>query len=256
MSLRPLYLEPGIAWQVKLDAGVALHVAAPGRTRVLVPLSRLARVVCDARASWETGALLACLAAGVPVTFHDARGSAVAWCFGPRRRETTLASLLRLGLDHPEWPERYPLWRAAVARREIEAALNTARLPARACDGAAARAALCNHHRERLGRPAGALLRALQQATAGLAAEALEHIVCDPQLLAYPRPGLNLVAELAGLLEWRIHRLIARTPAARLADTRLGRLAAALVESNDGPLHRACGEILGDLEFNLREWLL
>ena len=123
MSLRPLYLEAGTPWQVKLDAGVALHVSAAGRARSLYPLQRLARVVCGAAAQWDTAALLACLRAGVPVLFHDGHGDPIAWCFGPRRRETTLQQLLREGLDHIDWAEHFSRWQHAAQRREVLAAL-------------------------------------------------------------------------------------------------------------------------------------
>jgi len=228
MALRPLYLEPGIPWRVKLDTGIALNVDAPCRARSLFPLARLARVVCDSHSIWETAALLGCLRAGVPVVFHDARGNALGWCFGPRRRETTLASLLREGLQQPGWPDHFGRWRIATERREMLA-------------------------RTRTGVAAGQQLRHLRHAAAGLAAESIARIVDDPELIGYARPGLNLARELGDLLEWRLHTLYARVPAAQ---AHAGRLAAALVESHGAFLHRACGEILGDLELNLREWLI
>ena len=253
MVLRPLYLEPGIPWSVKLDTGIALNVAAPCRARSLFPLARLARVVCDSQSVWETAALLGCLRAGVPVVFHDARGNALGWCFGPRRRETTLASLLREGLHQPEWPDHFACWRRATERREMLATLGALRLPSRDLDTAAVRARLHNLHRARTGTAAGRQLRHLRHAAAGLAAEAIARIVDDPQLIGYARPGLNLARELGDLLEWRLHILYARVPV-MLAHT--GRLAATLVESHGALLHRACGEILGDLELDLREWLI
>ena len=70
-------------------------------------------------ASWTTAALLACLRAGVPVVFHDAGGQTVGWCFGPRRRETTLANLLREALDLPAGPDLLREWQRTQARREM-----------------------------------------------------------------------------------------------------------------------------------------
>jgi len=253
MALRPLYLEPGIPWRVKLDTGIALNVDAPCRARSLFPLARLARVVCDSHSIWETAALLGCLRAGVPVVFHDARGNALGWCFGPRRRETTLASLLREGLQQPGWPDHFGRWRIATERREMLATLGALRVPSRDLDTATVRARLYNLHRTRTGVAAGQQLRHLRHAAAGLAAESIARIVDDPELIGYARPGLNLARELGDLLEWRLHTLYARVPAAQ---AHAGRLAAALVESHGAFLHRACGEILGDLELNLREWLI
>jgi hypothetical protein len=253
---RPLYLDPTLQWQVKLDEGVALNVSAPGRARSLYPLQRLARVVCGKHSQWHTEALLACLEAGVPVIFHDSRGDAVAWCFGGRRREATLGQLLREGLGRPEWPERFGLWAGAAQRREMLGALRQLGLRTARLDAAHVRALLCNQHRRRLGQPAGPWLRALQQATAGLACELLARSVGDGALLAYAQPGLHLPRELARLLEWRQHLILHGRPAADLRALAPGRYAAAALEQCGAMLHRACGELLGDLELQLREWLL
>lgn len=256
MNLQPLYLEAGMAWHVRLDAGVALHVSAPGRARSLYPLRRLARVVCGSQSNWDTDALLACLRAGVPVVFHDGQGDTVGWCFGPRRRETTLEELLREGLGQPEWPERFARWRLAACRREALQALRATGVQSLRLDAPAVRSRLANLHRLRLGVAAGPWLRALQRVADGLAAEALHHAVGDASLIGYASPGLHLGAELGALLEWRLHRLLHEAPAQELLVQAPGRFAAAAVQSRGAALHRACGDLLGDLEHQLRDWLL
>lgn len=256
MMPRPLYLDPGVAWQVRLDDGVALHVVAEGRARSLYPLGRLSRVVCGRDAQWRTDALLACLEAGVPIVFNNARRDTIGWCFGARRRETTLAQLLREALAQPDWQPRFDAWMHAVERREILAALAHMHLWAASLDRLHVRALLCNRHRRRIGAAPGPWLRALRQSAAGLAAEAAQRLIGDAQLLAFARPGLHLPQLLSGLLEWRQHRLLHDWPAAALRAHPPQRIAAAAVESPGALLQRGCGDFLGDLELHLREWLL
>jgi len=254
--LRPLYLEGTTPWHVKLDAGVALRIAAPGRAARNVPLQQVARVVCDARVQWDTEALLACLRAGVPVVFHDPRGDTVGWCFGPRRRETTLANLLQEALSQPDWPQRWAQWHAAVQRREMRHALRTAQVGVVRLDADAVRARLCNLHHGRTDMAAGELLCALRCAATALVAERLQSQVGDAALLGWARPGLNLPAEFAALLEWRLHGLLHATPVAQLRAMSATRVAAMLVERHAATLESAIGEMLGELELHLREWLL
>jgi hypothetical protein len=254
--LRPLYLEGTTPWQVRLDGGVALRIAAPGRAARNVPLQQVARVVCDARVHWDSEALLACLRAGVPVVFHDARGDPVGWCFGPRRRETTLANLLQEALTQLDWPERWAQWHAAVQRREMHHALRAAQVHVVRLDAAAVRARLCNLHHQRIDMAAGELLCALRCAATALVAERVHSQVGDAALLCWARPGLHLPAELAALLEWRLHGLLHATPAAQLRAMAATRVAATLVERHVVGLEAAIGEMLGELELHLREWLL
>jgi hypothetical protein len=256
MSLRPLYLEQPTPWQVRLDAGVALAVSAPERARMLVPLTRLSRVVSGSAAQWTTEALLGCLAAGVPVLFCDERNGVKGWCFGPRRRETTLAELIRIGLEKRDWDDRYTEWRRRNAAEEIRLAAKDLGLPRTAEEPRAARASMANALAKRLGHPAGPWLRALRKPAAGVAAAALHQIIGDPALCAYARPGLNLAFDLSELLEWRLYRALHCTPTRELDPASIGRCAAAIVEKREALLHRGCGEMLGDLEHLLREWLL
>jgi hypothetical protein len=252
---RALYLDAATRWQVKLDDGVALRVSAPGRSRSLYPLDRLARVVSPAQADWSLPALLACLNAGVPVVFHDPHGDPVGWCFGPRRRETTLTALLREGLTQPEWDQVFGMWYAAAERRQIMDALLATATPCHRIDAAGARAQLCNRHRGRVGAPVGVVLRALRRAAAGLASEQLQRAVDDAALICFARPGLHLGVVLTGLLEWPMHGLLWESAVADIAALPPARFAAAAIENRSATLHRTLGELLGSLELHLREWL-
>jgi hypothetical protein len=243
-------------WNVKLDDGPALNVVAPGRARSLYPLQRLARVVCPAHAEWTTAALMACLRAGVPVVFHDDGGNPLGWCFGPRRRETTLGSLLREAVGMPQGAALIGDWRKAAERREVMAALQACGCNLHNLDAAAARAQLCNRHRLRLGRPVGVYLRALQRSCAALAAERLHEMVGDPELIGFALPGLHLCQTLAALLEWRLHRALHASSARSLTQDSPARFAAQALERHGTGLYRACGELLLDLEHYLRGRLI
>jgi hypothetical protein len=258
--IRPLYLDAATAWQVKLDDGPALHLSAPGRARSLVPLSQLARVVSPASAQWHSDALLACLRAGVPVLFADHHGTTVGWCFGPRRRETTLAQLLRLVLEAPDGADILSQWHLACGRREMLAtlrALGIRGLPAHASLQAQdVRARLCNQHRQRLNRPVGPWLHALERAVQALAAQQVLDSVGDPALIGHAAPGWHLGVALAQLLQWRLHRLLHEhppNPALNAAGS--ARWAAQTIETHAGQLATAAGAQMGWLEAHLRQHL-
>jgi hypothetical protein len=254
--IKPLYLDAALDWQVRLDDGPALHISAPGRARSLYPLQRLARVISPSAAQWTTPALLACLRAGVPVIFHDAAGDPIGWCFGPRKRETTLGGLLREAVAHPQGADLIAAWRQAAARAEILAAMRALNTSSQRLDAAAVRAHLCNLHRVRSGQAAGTLLRALRRATAALVAERLHGLLGDPALIAFAREGLHLGHTMCDLLEWQQHRILHATPPHRLTqDGSPGRFAAEAIERHGAALDRCCGELAGSLEHHLREQL-
>lgn len=253
--IRPLYLDASEAWNVRLDDGPALNISAPGRARSLYPLGRLARVVCPSHAEWTTSALMACMRAGVTVVFHDATGTPLGWCFGPRRRETTLGSLLREASGHPGGSEIIERWRLAAERREVLAALKTTSSPLVNLQPAAARARLCNLHRQQFGLPIGAHLRALQRSCGALVAERLHEMVGDPALIGFALPVLHLGQTFADLLQWRLHRALHSTATLAVQQASPAKFAALALERHGASLHRACGELLGDLEHQLREQL-
>lgn len=253
--IKPLYLDSAIQWQVRLDDGPALNVSAPGRARSLYPLQRLARVISPSHASWATPALVACLRAGVPVVFHDSAGAPVGWCFGPRKRETTLGSLLREALSHPRASQILDDWVRASTRREMMRARAELQARPTVLEPGGMRSHLCNLHRQRFGLPMGPWLRALQRANAALVAQRLHELVSDPALIGHAREGLHLGQLLCDLMQWRLHCLLHAAP---VLDVTLGqpdRFAAALIERQGSALHRTCGELAGSLEHHLREQL-
>jgi hypothetical protein len=118
------------------------------------------------------------------------------------------------------------------------------------------RARLCNLHRQRLGRPAGAWLHALERAVQALAAEQVYDSVGDPALIGHAAPGWHLGVALAQLLQWRLHRLLHdNPPAATEQPGRSARWAAQAIESHGAQLATAAGAQLGLLEAHLRQHL-
>jgi hypothetical protein len=253
--IRALYLDAGQDWQVRLDDGVALHVSAPGRTRNLVPLRQLARVISPASAQRSTEALLACLRSGVPVLFHDHHGDTIAWCFGPRKRETTLGELLRETMQHPMGGDMLDQWRRSCERREILCALVGSGIAPRPADAANARSRLFNHHRLRLGFAVGERMRHLQRAAGALVAQQLHEHLGDPALIGFAREGLHMGLFLTELLSWRLHSSLTHTPRWRLETMSAAQFAAFAVERDATQLCRALGDQLGGLEYHLREQL-
>lgn len=253
--IKPLYLDAALPWQVRLDDGPALHISAPGRSRSLYPLQRLARVISPSHAQWTTPALVACLRAGVPVIFHDATGDPVGWCFGPRKRETTLGCLLREALGQPQGARLIGAWQQAAARREILAALRALNTCSANLDAAGVRAHLCNLHRVRMGQPAGVWLHALKRANTALVAEKLHGLVGDPALIGFAAEGFHLGRIVSDLMEWQLHRILHAAPLLAITQSSPGRFAAEAIERHGAALHRACGDLAGSLELQLREQL-
>lgn len=256
MTIRPLYLDAAEEVEVGLADGVALNVARPGRARSLYPLRRLSRVVSGRNAKWSTEALLGCLSTGVPVLFQDGRGNSIGWCFGARRRETTLAELLRLGVHDLDWSERYGTWKAATQRREIHGVLRAAGLPTTVSEAKTVRSVLCNAHRDRLGMPCGAFIDALSTAVGGLVIETLQDEIGDATLIGFAHPGLHLGRDFVALLEWRLHRIVWTTSVGLIHYDTPARFAARAIERHGAMLHQTLGRMLGDLELTLRDWLL
>ena len=251
--IKPLYLDPAQHWQITLDDGPALNVSAPGRARSLYPLQRLARVVSPSQAQWTSAALLACLRAGVTVVFADADGQTIAWCFGPRRRETTLACLLREALDMPDGPAMLTDWQRAQERQDMLATMRWLQVRCHELSAGAVRARLCNLHRQRLGRPAGVWLRAIQASTEAWVAQHLHGLVGDPQLIGYHCEGLHLSRMMTGLMEWSsLHRILHDLPLPLFEQLTPHRLAATAIERHATPMHRALGRLVGSLEHCLR----
>lgn len=255
MTLKPLYLEYGREWRVRID-GPALRVDAEHRASAWYPLNRVSRVVSAIDTQWATDALLTCLRAGVPVQFMDGFGELQAYCYGARRRETTLAGLLNEAIEHPEWSDRFDLWRRALSAQMIAAALRCAGLAPAHELACSARSDLCNAHHLRLRRPVGCLLRHLAGATHAFVSQRLHEEISEPRLLGHPQPGLCFAATFADLMQWPAHALMRYATPALLEEYAPPRQAAILFEQGREMMAVELDTLLGRFELWLRDWVL
>jgi hypothetical protein len=255
MSLKPLYLGNGQDLRVRAD-GPALRVDGSGRAAGRYPLRRLSRVVSAEDVAWGTNALLACLRAGVPIVFIERDGTPSGWCFGPRRRETTLAGLLREGLDRTDWEPRFDVWRRSVEQSQASAALRSCGLSCVSDSLQAADVSLFNHHRQRCGVGVAAHMCSLRGAASALIARRVDSSIGDASLIGFARPGLHLSEVFVGMMRWQLHSMIGRTSVATLSEPVDMRFAARLVERDAFVLEAATLELLTGFEIWLRDWLL
>lgn len=255
MTARPFYLQPTLPARVSLDAAVALRVHIEGQSGLRTPLAKISRVVCNHHVQWESDALVACLQHGVPIAFLDARGKSIGWCFGARRRETTLANLLARSLEADDWDQRFAPWLEGQQRARAAQALLLCGLSTSGVHLNNVRNVLCNLHRTRLGAPAGAALAKLEALTRCDVAGALADAVGEPSLLAWYRPGLNLIDTFAGLVSLHAHTVINSTGELPATD-QIARWATQSYEKHAGLFAQSTGALIGAFELYLREhWL-
>ena len=203
MSARPLYLNPSEEVVVSCDAEVALRVRSADSPARRIPLTQLSRVVANSRTRWDSQALLACMTRGIPVSFVDHHGKPIGWCFGQRRRETTLGNLLHLALDSPDWDQHYPCWldnqrRAAAAHALVMCGERAAFDQLRSASST--RDVLCNAHTRKHGTATGDAVSAIAHLATQEFAASLDQAVVQSELLAWHRPGLNLIDDIGGIV--------------------------------------------------------
>lgn len=114
--MKPLYLDGASPMRVELD-GPALRVERSLHAVVLVPLSRVSRVVVSGDVSWCTPAMLACADSGIPIIFVNSVGAVRARWNGKVNSRCTLKRYIEGSLDRPDWEERYATWIDAVERQ-------------------------------------------------------------------------------------------------------------------------------------------
>ncbi|MDW8336740.1 MAG: CRISPR-associated endonuclease Cas1 [Tepidimonas sp.] len=255
MTARPLYLMAGVRWSVRLDADIVLRIEAPGRAASFYPLPRLSRIHSDTQVNWATEAMLACLSAGIPIVFTDRHGQTLGWCFGPRRRETTLAELLREATRSPQWDLFWQSWLRQIRLREAKRLRRLLGLTNKAgIELWQTHIAACNILYQRWGKPPKPWIRAMQTTIRPLAARVCADLIGDPELLCYHKPGLNLPQTLSDLLIARIDEALYLEPPLLVGGEPASLMAARLLEQSGAHFYRACAQLLGDLEHQLRCW--
>ncbi len=253
-ALKPLYLDGQRPQRVSLD-GPALRVdiegAAPGR----YPLRRLSRVVASSQVEWDTPALVACLAAGIVVSFLDREGQMAGICMGARREGMGLYRLLEEFAHRPDWPRHYENWYDAMERRCILAVIR--RMPVRPADlrPRTVRQA-CRDTMGSLasGRVVDRVCGYLEAALAACAVRTARDAGITPALLVDEATGHALLRDLGRLAAWQAQPLAYRVVRAH-EDSLLPprRALAEVAEAHAGACTRLTHELLGRLEQRISE---
>ena len=212
MSSIPLYLNQGTTLSIDIDAAQRLRIERALLPEKRIPLHLISRIVCSSSVNISTGALLACMRRGIPLVLVETNGKTIGWCFGVRRTENSLRELLRHALDDPTWDTHYHHWRANQQLAISTQVLLLCQVPTSAAARANPRAALCNAHRRKHQQPCGQAVAALAQLAQHELAAHLGRECGDPSLLAWSRPGLNLINELGALLGLHAHTDVHHTP--------------------------------------------
>ena len=212
MNSIPLYLNQGTTLSVDIDAAQRLRIERALLPEKRIPLHLISRIVCSSSVSISTSALLACMRRGIPLVLVEANGKTIGWCFGVRRTENSLRELLRHALDDATWETHYNHWRSNQQLAISTQVMLLCQVPASPAARANPRAALCNAHRRKHQQPCGQAVAALAQLAQHELAAHLGRECGDPSLLAWSRPGLNLINELGALLGLHAHTDVHHTP--------------------------------------------
>ncbi|WP_083499391.1 CRISPR-associated endonuclease Cas1 [Thioalkalivibrio nitratireducens] len=106
---KPLYLLDGESREIGVR-GESLRIVASHRAVRVLPLRRVQRIVCGDKTRWDGGALCACLARGIPVTWVDSRGAAAGNAFPSQMVTGPIHDALLLYVQLPSWRRRYRNW--------------------------------------------------------------------------------------------------------------------------------------------------
>lgn len=209
-DLKPLYLDGVQPLAVTLD-GPALKVMTAARSPARYPLRRLSRVVVSGNVEWATSALIACLRAGIVVTFLDEEGELAGLCVGASTGGVNLHDRLAEFALRPDWTEHYANWYAAMERRGILGLIN--RLSLRVDDLRPVTVRRC--YAKRLGamavpRVTQRTVGYLEAAVAACAARTALDCGIPVVLLTDEGAGFQLTRDLGRILAWEARVLAMR----------------------------------------------
>ncbi|MEY4979614.1 MAG: hypothetical protein RLZZ352_1884 [Pseudomonadota bacterium] len=204
-NARPLYLQHGSAQRLALDGARRLCIQRKNQSEKRIPLHHISRIVCSSNLDIGSDVLMACLQHGIPLCIINPDGSPLGWCLGNRRKETTLRQLLGHALDDPAWPVYYSHWQQNQHNAIAAHSLLLCGVPASAAARQNPRTALCNAHFLKHQQACGQHINALTLLAQHELTSHLSRETSDPQLLAWHRPGLNLLHDLGQLLGLYAH---------------------------------------------------
>jgi len=209
---RPLYLHKGSAQKLDLDATRRLRIERKDLPERRIPLHHVSRIVCSSTLDISSRALMACMQHGIPLAIVNSDGSTLGWCLGARRKETSTRQLLTHALDDPNWPTHYESWLEQQTLAIAVQALLLCGVPTTAAARHNPRTALCNAHFQKHHQACAHHVNALALLAQHELAALLAQEVSEPQLLAWHRPGLNLLADLGQLLSLHAHTDLHHAP--------------------------------------------
>lgn len=218
MHALPLYLHNGSAQRLDLDSAQRLRIERKDLPERRIPLHHVSRIVCSSTLDISARALMACMKSGIPLAVVDTNGHTLGWCLGARRKETSLRQLLTHALDDPAWASHYPDWlaqqRAAIAAQT----LLLCGVPTTAAARHNPRTALCNAHFVKHQQGCAQQVDALALLAQHELAAQLAQETGAPQLLAWHRPGLNLIEDLGQVIGLHAHTDLHHAPLLPEAD--------------------------------------
>lgn len=201
---KPLYLGGTPPPRVELD-GPALRVTRPAHAAQWYPLVRLSRVFSARSVRWDSRALLACAALGIPVLFVDRASRILGLLVGSAARDDGRFWRICALATRPDGARRYSEWRQAMECHALRVVAWQTQLPLAGLETAQVRERLA----EEKSRHAPPLLwQAIERRLGGLltllCAELLTHAGLNAQRLACLNNDLDSLEDLAGLLAWAL----------------------------------------------------
>jgi hypothetical protein len=204
-NARPLYLQGGSAQRLVLDASQRLRIQCKDQPERCIPLHHISRIICTSTLDISSAVLVACLQSGIPLSIMNKDGTTLGWCMGARRKETTLVQLLSHALDDPSWDALYPNWLQLQNMATAAQVLLLCGVPATASARKHPRTALCNAHFQKHQTGCADHVNALTQLAQHELAAHLGRETNAPQLLAWHRPGLNIIHDLGQVIGLHAH---------------------------------------------------
>lgn len=218
MNAQPLYLHNCSAQRLDLDTAQRLRIERKNLPERRIPLHHVSRIVCSSTLDISARALMACMKSGIPLAVVDPKGETLGWCLGARRKEASMRQLLTHALDDQAWPTHYADWlaqqHAAIAAQTLLLCGVTATAAARQSP----RTALCNAHFVKHQQGCAEQVDALALLAQHELAAQLAQETGAPQLLAWYRPGLNLIEDLGQVIGLHAHTDLHHAPLLPKAD--------------------------------------
>jgi hypothetical protein len=218
MNALPLYLHNGSAQRLDLDTAQRLRIERKDLPERRIPLHHVSRIVCSSTLDISARALMACMKSGIPLAVVDSNGETLGWCLGARRKETSLRQLLTHALDDQAWPTHYADWLAQQHAATAAQTLLLCGVPTTAAARHNPRTALCNAHFVKHSQGCAQQVDALALLAQHELAAQLAQATSAPELLAWHRPGLNLIEDLGQVIGLHAHTDLHHAPLLPEAD--------------------------------------